>query len=332
MAEILGRAFFVAGLLAVLASAGRAGPAGGCLDSRQEQDCEVRPNRGYECVYRRVDCRKAEHQERVEAPVFVSTLPFFGRMRMQYPEPEALIRLSVAVPHGMELRYAERSLPRDVNFHREADARLTRYVWEARSQPALKKGKQAPTITFALADIWPNVAASLAALLRARSAPEPELAVLVARLSEGKPKAAQRLEALYDFVAKDIASVPVSMEDSGFVPRSAAEILKSKAGNDLDKPFLLFAMLQEAGWRPELVYMETRGRDPLEASLPNLRQFSAAAVRVVLNGRKVFLAPVGEARRCGQMPGKLRGVRGLVAFPEESAGALITAPSRDAVL
>lgn len=283
------------------------------------------------CVYRQAGCRKADYENRIEAPVFVSTSPFFGRMRFQYSEPTALIRLSVAVPHGMELHYAERSLPRDVNFHREADAGLTRYVWEAHSQPALKKGKQAPTITFTLADTWPNVASSLAALLRARSAPEPELAVLVARLSEGKLNAAQRLEALYDFVAKDIASVPVSREDSGYLPRNAADILKSKAGNDLDKPFLLFAMLQEAGWRPELVYMETRGRDPLEASLPNLRQFSAAAVRVVLNGRKVFLAPVGEARRWGQIPGKLRGMRGLVVSPEEAAGALITAPSRDAV-
>jgi hypothetical protein len=274
-----------------------------------------------------------DYRYRIEAPVAVSTYPFLGRMRFQAFEPSAAIRLTLVAPKGVALRYAERGLPKDARFSREEIGGVDHYVWEARDRPAFKSEdlmppypRLAPTVTYALADTWDNVAAAIAAQLQGRLEAGPDLAAKVADIVKGKESAERRVEALYNWVAKEIKHQPVPMNDFSFVPRPAADILRSKEGNDLDQPFLLFVMLRQAGFDPELVYMETKGGDPFEESLPSVRQFSAAAVRLDLGGRPVFLAPYDDRHRYWELPSQLQGMHGLVVLGAGKPGALVSIP------
>jgi hypothetical protein len=138
------------------------------------------------------------------------------------------------------------------------------------------------------------------------------------------------VEALYNWVAKEIKYQPVPMGDFSYLPRPAEEILQSKEGNDLDKPFLLYAMLRGAGFAPELVYMETKEDDPFDESLPSVRQFSAAAVRLALGQRVLFLAPFDDRHRYWELPGRLQGMHGLVVLGPGQAGALVSIPLSEA--
>lgn len=149
------------------------------------------------------------------------------------------------------------------------------------------------------ADVLPRLAL---AMLPAPAAPG-QVATLVAldaakRLEAGNetvelPAGVKRTpEALADYVNRTIAPMGVPPTVQGFRPASAAEIMRSRQGTELDRAHLLRLLIQTAhpdrtvdlGWcRPR-----TRGR---LASFLHLDQFSRPAVVLEGEGGMQFLLP-----------------------------------------
>jgi hypothetical protein len=260
-----------------------------------------------------------DYRTRVETTIDVSTRPFFERAYFRGFEPALVERFSITAPKELDLRAAEYRMPKDAEFRAEEDGDGVRWTWTVRKTASIKEedsmppyARIAPQVSVAPADTWENVAAAVSSRLQDRLDPGAELAAKTDALVAGKADDAAKVEALYDWVAREIKYVPVGMDSYSYVPKTPAEILKAKAGNVLDKPYLLYVMLRRAGLAPQLIYAAAKSDAPLQESLPSLAQLAAAAVRVRAGGVDRVLVPEEDALRWKAVPGWLQGSRALV--------------------
>lgn len=270
--------------------------------------------------------------ERVETTIDVSTQPFFEAAYFADNEPALVRRFSISAPKELDLRAAEYMMPKDAEFRAEKDGDGVRWTWTLRNTRSLKEedsmppfARVAPHVAVAPGDSWERVASGVSALLQDRLEAGAELAATTDALVAGKTDEAAKAEALYDWVAREVQYVPVFMDAYSFVPKTPAEILASKAGNALDKPYLLYVMMRRAGFKPQLVYLASKTDAPLQDSLPSLAQFSAAAVRASIDGRERWLIPLEDALRWDTTPSWLQDVRGLVVDGPDR-GRLVDVP------
>jgi len=275
----------------------------------------------------------ADYRFEDEMSVDISTYSFLRRKYFRFSEPSRVSRLVVSVPKDMRLEHRERLMPKDAIFKREESGGEVRYLWEVRRSPSFKNedmtppyGRMAPFVVIALADTWENVSASISRRIQERLAVGPDLAAKTKELVAGKTAPLDKVEALYNWVAKEIKLQNVSMGEYGFVPKTPTEIFLAKAGNKLDKPFLLYIMLRQAGFDPALVYMENKSDPPFDASLPSLQQFDAAASVLTVGGKTLFLAPLSDSLRYNETPGWLQDVNGLIVRGRLPGGPLFFNP------
>jgi len=278
-----------------------------------------------------------DYQYRVESPVGVATQPFTAAMQFRFFEPVVLARFTVTSPKGMPLDIAEHGLSKDAIIKTEDLGSRVRRIWEVRDQPSFKRendmppySRIAPFVEVAPEATWAQVAANAAKTIAPQLDPGPDVSAQTAEIIKGKTTDAAKAEALYNWVAQTIDYEPVTMSDYGYVPKSPAHIFASKVGNALDKPFLLFVMLRQAGLKPQLAYLADKGDFPFEKSLPSLGQFDAAAVLLDIGDRRLTLIPLEDNRRWQETPPWLQGVHGLVVFGPDQ-GKIIENPLTPAV-
>jgi hypothetical protein len=279
-----------------------------------------------------------DYRVRVDAPVGISTQPFAVTHYFRSFEPARLVRFSIVAPKDFPLAEAEWGMPKGVTMKREDLGDRVRLTWEARDVPSFKPehdlppfARLSPHVTVAPASTWPAVADAVASLIAPRLDAGPDVKALAARLTRGKRSDAAKVEALFDWVARRIKRESVSMDAYSYAPKSPEEILHAKAGDDLDKPFFLFVLLREAGFKPQLAYMKTKNDAPFKESVPTLGQFYAASVLLDLGGKRLFLAPFSDTRRWDEVPNWLQGVHGLIVYGPEK-GRTFENPLADAAL
>ncbi|MDE2313848.1 MAG: DUF3857 domain-containing protein, partial [Elusimicrobia bacterium] len=272
-----------------------------------------------------------DYRYRISSQVGIATEPFVAAMHFRFFEPVVLARFSVTAPKGMPLDIVSRGLPKDAVIKTEDAGSQVRRIWEVRNQPSFKRENDmppyshiAPFVEIAPKRTWDQVAAAAAAEIASKLNPGPDLAAKTAQITRGKTGAAA-IQALYNWVSRTVTYEPVLMRNYSYAPKSPEQIYAAKVGNALDKPFLLFVMLRQAGFKPQLAYLADKGGLPFEKGLPSLRQFEAAAVLLNIDGRSLTLIPLSDNRRWRETPSWLQGVRGLVVYGADQ-GKLIENP------
>ena len=253
-----------------------------------------------------------EFSHTVEVSSGGRTRPFFGESYFQTSEPMALCRLRVIVPKGVRLLTQADGLPAGAVARRTESGGAVTYLWEVSDVRSLRSEdnmpplpRVAPRVAFAVADDWKAVQAGLRAAVESARTASPEMKAKAAELGRDP-------EALYAWVAREIKQAPVEMEDFSYVPRPAAEVFRTRTGNSLDKPFLYYAMLREAGLDASFVYLKDKGKSPFLSGLPSVRQFSAGAALLRTGTAERFIAPLSDTRRMSELPGDLQGAWGLL--------------------
>ncbi|HEY0703741.1 MAG TPA: DUF3857 domain-containing protein [Candidatus Acidoferrales bacterium] len=118
---------------------------------------------------------------------------------------------------------------------------------------------------------WNEVAAWYFALAKDRNLPTPEIRAKAQELTAGRATDLEKMQALYDYVAKNIRYVSLSFGLGRYQPHTAAEVFKNQYGDCKDKDVLLSALLQSVGISsdPALIPLLR----PLDASIPSPAQF-----------------------------------------------------------
>ncbi len=265
---------------------------------------------------------------------YASTYPFFTDMAFRFYEPVKTARLTVTVPDSLRLSYTEFNLPKGLVFSKTAKDGKSVYIWEASDLPSYRRESDSPPfmrytphVALSLDGSWEDLRAALAPLLKERVVITPAMKNKADELTAGKTSDLEKAEALYNWTAKEIKYQSVDLDDYSYLPKPADETFSNKGGNALDKPFLLYALLQAAGFNPEFAY--ARGKSaPLAENLANIRQFDYAECLVNAGGKQLVLAPLGDKRRYTELYSQLQGARAFKALG--TGGPLFTNPDHSA--
>ena len=177
------------------------------------------------------------------------------------------LELDLASSRTPELRISPAAPAPSMGRSREGDASYTVYHWDwPQSSPAAKPPAEVsvePDVVVST-EYWETLAIRLDERLSFESrtlesmdayengrtpstarAVTSEIAAKAAQLAGGIENSRARLEAVYDFVSRQIKTVDVPLGATGFAPRKAADTLTSGYATQEDK-FVLFAALTAA--------------------------------------------------------------------------------------
>jgi Flp pilus assembly protein TadD len=118
---------------------------------------------------------------------------------------------------------------------------------------------------------WETVGLWYSSLEKDRRAPSADVKAKADELTKGLTSDLDRIEALYDFVAKNFRYVSLSLGVGRYQPHAAADVLHNQYGDCKDKHTLLASMLEAEGFHASSVLINsTRKLDP---DVPSPSQF-----------------------------------------------------------
>ena len=211
----------------------------------------------------------------------------------------------------------------------------TEYVWEARNVPALLSDSDLPSwfdpypwVQLSEFVSWKDVALWAARLYEVKDAGEAVRAE-TRRIAGSAANPRERVAAALRLVQEEIRYLGLETGTGSYRPNPPRDVLSRRFGDCKDKALLLVTLLSELGIeaRPALVHTGTR--QELDAWHPSPVAFNHVIVRVLLDGKELWLDPTrtrqGGALEEVWLP-PLR--RALVVDP--STEGLSTIPDRSA--
>lgn len=266
------------------------------------------------------------YRSRVDT-VYVSTYPLFSDYALRLGEPVRTFRLSVTVPAPLKLSYHEFNLPENVKFSRMEKGGAAVYTWLAEDLPSYRYSprtppffRYAPQVLLSLDNgSWDELRSTLKPLIEERLVITPAMKAKAQELTSGSSSEEEKAETVYNWIAREIKYQPVPPGSYSYLPRPSDEIFDSKAGNALDKPFLLYAMLQAAGLEPGFAYVRSK-QAPFSDKLVNVRQFDhAECLLKTAGGRLLPLAPLDDTHRYTELSPQLQGMPAFRALGNGTA-------------
>lgn len=193
---------------------------------------------------------------------------------------------------------------------------------------------------------WDDMGKWYSGLLAGRMDASPELKQQVAALTAGKDTQLAKMQALAQFIQRDIRYVGIELGIGGWQPHPASEVFAHRFGDCKDKATLTRAMLHEIGIDSYHVIINTE-RGAITAETPAHNGFDHAILAIKLPdglsdpslvailqhpklGRILFFDPTDELTPFGQIRGELQDNYALLVTP--SGGELVALPQQPSAM
>ncbi len=180
-----------------------------------------------------------------------------------------------------------------------------------------------PNVRATTFENWEEIARWYSQLEKGRTEPSPEIRAKAQELIQGRTAQLDKIQALYDYVAKNIRYVSLSFGLSRYQPHPASEVFKNQYGDCKDKHTLLAAMLEAAGIRSDAVLIPSLRQ--LDTSLPSPSQFDHVITAVPLNGQLIWMDTTTEVAPFRLLAASLRNKSALLV-PADGAGQIVETP------
>ncbi len=190
------------------------------------------------------------------------------------------------------------------------------YHWENRNTRPRQVGEisyvvgRMPDVQVSSFLSWEEVGRWYEDLERSQRAATPEVKAKADELTKGLNSDFEKVEVLYDFVAKRIKYTNLPVSVAGYVPHSAPETLHNQYGDCKDKVALLSALLEALGLHPSLV-LTSPDREP-DPVIPSPLPFTHVIAMLHLGKEEVWMDPSPAGLPFRILPYPLRGKKGLV--------------------
>jgi tetratricopeptide (TPR) repeat protein len=156
----------------------------------------------------------------------------------------------------------------------------------------------------------------------------PEVTTKALALTAGITERSKKIDAIYDFVAKEIRYLSLSFGIGRFAPHAPGDVLKNGYGDCKDKAALLGAMLSAVGVESRPVLLHTDRS--LDAGLASPLELDHV-ITVVPDGndssRWTWMDSTTEVAPVGMLPATIRGKRALLVGSGGRGTRLITTPA-----
>jgi tetratricopeptide (TPR) repeat protein/transglutaminase-like putative cysteine protease len=142
-------------------------------------------------------------------------------------------------------------------------------------EKAKKKKKKAdderPDVQLTTFVSWEQIGRWYASLEKDRRAPSPEVRAKAAELTQGLNTQMDKVEGLYDYVAKNFRYVSLSLGVGRYQPHAAGDVLHDQYGDCKDKHTLLASLLEAEGLHASSVLINSSRK--LDPDVPSPSQF-----------------------------------------------------------
>ena len=191
----------------------------------------------------------------------------FGRggteIMMAFPPQLYFTGLNVTVhaPKDLSLNVSERALEHDTVV---ANGQQTLH-WRVEEQPYAAPEVNttapidwAPMLMVSTYPSWDAIGRAEFASIDARSQPDEEVRALADQITQGTGDRKAQATAIFDWVARNIRYYNITLNQGGFVPHAAGEILKARYGDCKDHATLMRALLRAKGIAADYVLINAQ--------------------------------------------------------------------------
>jgi tetratricopeptide (TPR) repeat protein len=196
--------------------------------------------------------------------------------------------------------------------HKPGNEEAEQKAWAA----AQRDGTDVPAVRLTTFQNWDDVGRWYAGLEAAALEPTAALRSKAEELTKGLSTDVERVEALYDYVAKNFRYVSLSLGVGRYQPRAADAVLRTEYGDCKDKHTLLASLLDAIGLHSSAALMSTARK--IDSDFPAPSQFDHVITRVAGGGLDLWLDTTTEIAPFRLLTPNLRGKKALVV---RTAGA-----------
>jgi Flp pilus assembly protein TadD/transglutaminase-like putative cysteine protease len=239
-------------------------------------------------------------------------------------------RLEVNVPAGRAVKLEspdfayEETEANGRQIYRWKRATLTRPSEEEQEKAKSKKGEsKRPDVQLTTFESWGNVARWYAKLEQGRTEPTPEIRAKTQELIQNRATELEKIQALYDYVSRNIRYVSLSFGLGRYQPHSAEEVFANQYGDCKDKHTLLAAMLQAADIPSDAVLIPFTRK--LDLDLPSPLQFDHVITAVPIGKDLIWMDSTAEVAPFRLLSASLRNKSALLVSAE-GAGKIVETP------
>jgi tetratricopeptide (TPR) repeat protein len=173
-----------------------------------------------------------------------------------------------------------------------------------------KPGEERPDVELTTFVSWEQVGRWYAALEKDRRAPSPEVRAKAAELTKGLNNDLDKVQALYDFVAKNFRYVSLSLGAGRYQPHAAGDVLHNQYGDCKDKHTLLAALLEAEGMHASSVLINSSRK--LDPDVPSPSQFDHVITMLPTAHEEIWMDTTSEVAPFRLLAYTLRKKQALV--------------------
>lgn len=226
-------------------------------------------------------------------------------------------RLVVRGPPGQTLRSHFNRLD-PVEPTRDADGAWVTLTFERGPAPVREPVEDylpgdvdpTPSVTISTGRSWQAIASAYDMLVRSRISVN-AVRALSESLTKDQHSYAGKVEALANYVKREIRYTGIELSESEFVPHAPESVLEHRYGDCKDKATLLVALLRGAGIPAQLALVDAGDTLDVEPDSPAAGQFDHAIVHVP-GTPELWIDPTSRFTRGAQLPLYDQGRRTLI--------------------
>ena len=236
-------------------------------------------------------------------------------------------RLEIDVPKSREVKL--KTPKRAPEIQEKTDRRV--YIWAVKdTEPERDKDEDrdeeetGPDVQLTTFTDWKQVAQWYAKLQGERMTVDDNVRKKAAELTKGADTPAEKARRLYDFVARNVRYVSISLGVGRYQPHSASDVLENGYGDCKDKHTLFSALLKAEGIQsyPVLIHSSRK----LDADVPSPAQFDHVITLARVGQNLTWLDTTPEVTPYGMILYQLRNKQAVVAS-EDAEGGLQRTPA-----
>jgi hypothetical protein len=252
---------------------------------------------------------------------------FSNQFYFQWYNPTYFCRYKVVTPEGMNLKYRVlnpiQGFVLSPKMIRDGDKKI--YFWEYEYVPQIigekfmpPMGEIAFRILVTTLDSWEEFSCWWRKKIEGKAEPDEPIKKKVAELTKDLSTHKEKIEAIFDYVKREIRYVSIDFGKSGYEPEAAKMVFKNKYGDCKDKSTLLISMLKVAGIPAYYVLIPTKNRENLIKDFPYPFQFDHCIVTVENKGGYHFIDPVANKYHLDFLPNSDRN-QDVLIFKDQVA-------------
>ncbi|MGA9510071.1 MAG: DUF3857 domain-containing protein [Candidatus Sulfotelmatobacter sp.] len=157
---------------------------------------------------------------------------------------------------------------------------------------------------------WEQIGLWYAGLEKDRRAPSPEVRAKAEELTKGLNNDLDKVEALYDYVAKNFRYVSLSLGLGRYQPHASSDVLHNQYGDCKDKHTLLASLLEAEGMHASSVLINSSRK--LDPDVPSPSQFDHVITMLPMGTQEIWMDTTSEVAPFRLLAYSLRNKQALV--------------------